>query len=113
MPLTAKERPTISVGDTEVISVNFTDLLDGSELLTGTPTVVEQTSSDLTIATVQVNTNTYTEACSGDTVAVGAAVQCKVSGGTVANSPYRIRVTCSSDATIARTFVRDVLLNWT
>ena len=112
MPLTARERPTISVGDIEVISLNFTDLLDGSELLTGTPTVAEQTTSDLTIASEQVNTNTYVESCSGDTVAVGAAVQFKVSGGTVANSPYRIRVTCSTDATVPRTFVRDILLNW-
>jgi len=102
----------ISVGDTETVAVNFTDHLDSGELLTGTPTVVEVTTSDLTLGSKAVNTATYVESQSGDTVAIGAAVQFSVSGGTAANSPYKIRVTCSTDATPARTFVRDCTLIW-
>ena len=106
------QRHTISVGDTEVVSVNYTDHLDDGDLLTGTVTVAEQTTSDLTIANNAVNTATYVEAQTGDTVAIGAAAQFSVSGGTAANSPYTVRVTCSTDATPARTFVRDALITW-
>ena len=107
------QRHTVSVGETEVVAVNYTDHLDSGELLTGTPTVAEQTTSDLTLANKAVNTATYLEAVSGDTVAIGAAVQFSALGGTAANSPYTIRVTVTTDATPARTFVRDLLLSWT
>ena len=112
MVLALDERHTISVGDTETIAINFTDHLDGSEVLTGTPTVSEQTTSDLTLSSKAVSTATYTEAKTGDTIAIGAAVQFSVAGGTVANSPYTIRVTASTDASPARTFVRDAILSW-
>jgi hypothetical protein len=112
MPIVLPQRPAISVGDTEVVSINYTDHLDSGESLTGTPTVAEVTTTDLTLDDKAVNTATYVEADSGDTVAVGAAVQFSVAGGTAANSPYTIRVTVSTDATPARTFVRDVKLGW-
>jgi len=112
MVLVLPQRPCISVGDTETAAINFTDHLDSGELLTGTPTAVEVTTSDLTIGSVAVNTATYVEAETGDTVAIGAAVQFSVSGGTTANSPYLIRVTVSTDASPARTFVRDAWLEW-
>ena len=112
MPITLPQRPAISVGDTEVVSVNYTDHLDAGESLTGTPTIVEVTTSDLTLGSKVVNTSTYVEARSGDTVAVGAAVQFTVAGGLADTAPYTIRITVSTDATPARTFVRDVLLSW-
>ena len=112
MPITLPQRPAISVGDTEVVSVNYTDHLDAGESLTGTPTVVEVTTTDLTLGSKVVSTSTYVEADSGDTVAVGAAVQFTVAGGLVANSPYTIRITVGTDATPARTFVRDIQLGW-
>lgn len=112
MVLKLQQYHQISVGDTEVISVNYTDHLDSGESLTGTPTVAEVTTTDLTLASKAVNSSTYVEADTGDTVAVGAAVQFTAKGGTAANSPYTIRITVSTDATPARTFVRDVLLSF-
>ena len=106
------QRHIVSVGDTEVVSVNFTDHLDSGESLTGTPTIVEVTTTDLTLANKAVSTATYVESETKDTIAVGAAVQFSVLGGTAANSPYSISVTVSTDATIPRTFVRYVSLTF-
>lgn len=111
MPITLPQRYEISAGDTETVSVNFTDHLDAGELLSGSPTVVEVTTTDLTLGNKAVNSATYVESHTGDTVAIGAAVQFSVSGGT-AYTTYRIRVTVNTDATPARTFVRDLLLCW-
>lgn len=112
MVLKLPQKHVISVGDTEIVSINYTEHLDSGEGLTGTPNCAEQTTSDLTIANTVVSTATYTEADTGDTVAIGSAVQFKVSGGNAANSPYTVRVTCATNATIARTFVRDVELSF-
>lgn len=106
MVLYLPQRPIISVGDTEKVSINFTDHLDSGESLTGTPTVVEVGTTDLTLASKAVNSATYVEAHTGDTVAIGKAVQYTVTGGTVVDSPYTISVTVSTNATPARTFVR-------
>lgn len=97
--------PNLSEGDTEMFAVDCSDLLDGTELLTGTPTAVEQTTSDLTIGNVAVNTATLT--ILGRSVVAGKAVQFSVSGQLQANSPYTVRVTTATDASPARTFVRD------
>ena len=112
MPVTLSPQYQISVNDTEAVSVEFTDHLDSGELLTGTPTVVEVTTSDLTLANKALNTSTYTPsyASPGDAVvATSAAVQFTVTSSTAGT--YRIRITVSTDATPARTFVRDILLD--
>jgi len=83
-------------------SVDFTGKLDSGELLTGTPTVTELTSSDLTISSVAVSTSTLT--INGVSVATGAAVTYSVSGGT-ADTDYTLIVTCGTDATPAQTRV--------
>ena len=93
--------PIISEGDVEMVSIDFTPWLDAGELLTGTPTVAEQTTSDLTIANVAVSTGALT--ILGDTVATGMAVQAKVSGQLLATGSYSLLVTVSTDATVART----------
>ena len=110
MPITLDQQYVISVGDTDVVSINYTDYLDSGELLTGTPTVTEVTTAALTLSNKIVNTSTYTEADSGDTVAVGKAVQFAVTTNTA--GLYRVRVTCTTDATLTRTKVLDVLLEF-
>ena len=107
MVATLPQRPSFSAGDSEVVSIDYQDLLDAGELLTGTPTVVEPTTTGLTLGNKAVNTTELR--ILGRNVAVGEAVQFTVSGQT-ANTLYRIRVTVSTDATTPRTFVRDVLL---
>ena len=81
-------------------SVSFADYLDSGELLTGTPTAAELTSSDLTIASVAVSTTALT--INGVSVDIGEAVTFSVSGGT-ADTDYTIIVSCGTDATPAQT----------
>ncbi len=106
MPVTLQERYTISSGDTEMVSVGYKNL-DSGELLTGTPTIVEVTSTDLTLGNKAVSTAALT--IKGESFATGEAVQFSVSGQS-AGTVYRIRITVGTDATVARTFVRDILL---
>lgn len=104
------QRPTMSVGETEIGAVNYTDHMDSDELLTGTPTVVEDTTTDLTLANKVVNSETYEESDTGDTVAVSKAVTFTVSGGNVANSPYTIVVTVDTDK--GRVLINELVLSF-
>ena len=112
MGLTLEQTYTISVGDTEVIDVDFTPRLRDTESLTGTPTVVEITTSDLTLANKGVNTAEYENTVNGKTVAVGAGVQFSIAGGNAANSPYTIQVTVSTDGTPTRTMTRYLTISF-
>ena len=107
MPITLSQIPTVSVGDTEVGFIDLQDQLDAGELLTGTPTVVEQTTSDLTIANVEVTT--AAETILNRAVAIGKAIQFRVSGFQ-SGVTYRLRCTVTTDTTPSRTLVRDVTL---
>jgi hypothetical protein len=108
MPITLAQIPTISAGDTEVAAVDFTDLLDTGETLTGTPTVVEVTTTALTLANKAISTSSLV--ILDRVVATGHAVQFKVTGQ-VATHTYRIRITATTTSTPARVLVRDVLFN--
>lgn len=104
---TGPERPVLVPGETRNFATSFADELDSGESLTGTPTVEEQTTSDLTIENKAVNTVALT--INGKTVAVGAAVQCKVSGqqaaGSAATGSYTIKITVGTDATPPQTLI--------
>lgn len=108
MPQVAEQRGTMSAGGTRNVAIDFTDELDSGELLTGTPTIVEVTTSDLTLANKVVSTGSLT--ILGNTVATGAAVQFSVAAGSSLLGTYRIRITCGTDATVAQTLVIDYLL---
>jgi len=110
MVLKIPQRHVISVGDTEWVRVNFTDHLDSGEVLSGAPNAAEQTTSTLTITNTALNSATYTEADTGDTVAVNSAVEFKVAGGLTNESPYAVRVTVNTNC--SRVFVRDLELSW-
>jgi hypothetical protein len=111
MAVTLSQRHTLSVGETRVVRVNCTADLDDGASLTGTPTVVEVTTTALTLGDKAVNAATYTDANTGRTVAAGKAVQFTVAGG-VAGTTYRVRVTVGTDSTPAETLVYDLLLSW-
>ena len=103
MTIKARELPRKSPGDTEAGAVNFVNQLRESELLTGTPTVAEQTSSDLTISNAGLNSGSVEIA--GVTAAANQAVTYTVSGG-AAGTLYSVKVTATTDATDARTLNR-------
>ena len=96
----------LSVGDVDVVGINCTDYLDSGELLTGTPTITEITTSDLTFANQAVSTTALT--IDGATVAIGMAIQFKVSGQQ-AGKKYKVKYSCGTDATPARTVVRGLM----
>ena len=100
----ADQLPEFAVGDTRNGAVDFQEQLDTGEVLTGTPTVAEVTSTDLTISNVAVNTAALT--INGETAAIGEAVQFKVTSMTAAS--YTLKVTAATDATPAQTLVRYV-----
>jgi len=99
--VTAPERPELTPRHRSLFAVSFAGQLDEGELLSGTPIVTEQTTSDLTISNVAVNTTVLT--ISNKSVAIGQAVQCFVIGQKVANSPYELSVIATTDSTPAQT----------
>ena len=103
MPIILQQRPMISVGDVEKGAVSFADKLDTGETLTGTPTVTEVSTADLTLGSKAVSTTSLT--ILGETVAAAEAVQFTVSGQK-AGTLYTISVTASTTA--SRTAVRYV-----
>jgi hypothetical protein len=105
MPIKLDQRPVIAVGDTDFAKVDYTDYLDSTELLTGTPLVDEVTTTDLTITSKAINVASV-RILERD-VGIGKAVQFKVSGQKV-NTEYTIRITVSTDG--GRTCVRDAIL---
>lgn len=102
---------TVSAGSTRLVRINCTRDLDSGASLTGTPTIVEVTTTALTLANKKVNTATYVESQTGDTVAIGKALEFTVTGGT-AGSTYTIRATCSTNSTPAETLVYDLALTY-
>lgn len=104
--ITADQMPALAVGDTQAGAVSFAGQLDTSEVLTGTPTITEQTTSDLTITNKVVSTAALT--INGESVAIGEAVTFAVSGQQLTGSPYTIKIVVSTDSSPARTLTRYV-----
>lgn len=104
--VTSHQIPEAVVGETNLDSVSFVNVLDDGESLTGTPTVTEVTTTDLTIANVSINTAALV--INGQSVPIGRAVQFKVSGQLTANSPYKLKITATTDSSPAQTKIRFV-----
>jgi hypothetical protein len=101
---------TISVGDIETVAIDYTDHLDGSEALTGTPSADVSTivgTGALTVTNVALNS--VAKAVLGRDVAINYAVQFAISGQR-AGETYRVRVTAATNGTPSRTIVRDVYI---
>ena len=101
-----RETKVLSAGDVEWFQLDYTDLLDSGESITGTPVVAEQTSSDLTISSEQFNSSATV--INGRSVSAGKAVQFLVSGQLAATERYSLHVTAITDSTPQRTIKRGV-----
>lgn len=99
----APQVPCLAPGSQSNHAVGFQDLPAGV-LLTGTPTVEEQGSSDLTLSNKSINTSD--KVVLGETYPSGTAVLFHRSGG-VAGRDYIIKVSVTTDATPA-----DVIVGW-
>ena len=107
MAVTLEQRPSISEGDVDVVSIDCTNYLDADELLTGTPTVAEVDTDDLSFSNIGVSQSELT--ILRKSVEIGHAVQFKVAGQQ-SGVTYRVRVTFYTDSSPQRTKVVDVLL---
>lgn len=96
-----------TVSEARNVAVDFYNMLDTGELLTGTPTVEEITTSALTLANKAINSTTQN--VNGASRAAGQVVTFKVTGGS-AGVLYKIKITVSTDATPAQTFIRSIAL---
>jgi hypothetical protein len=96
----APQRNLKTASEVRNVAVSLASVLDSGELLTGTPTVTEVTTSALTFSNEGVSTGSLT--INGVSVTTGEAVQFKVTGGT-ANTDYEIQIVCATDATPAQT----------
>ncbi len=103
MTITARETGRKSPADVAAAVADFTPLLRSGELLTGTPTVAEVTSSDLTISNVGLNDSTVS--VNGSDCVANAGIQFLVAGG-LTSTKYVVEMSCGTDATPAQTLVR-------
>lgn len=106
-------------GETRAFTVDFSSRLhtvpfsptgepDGTytaEVLTGTPTVVEQQTSALTIANVALNTVALW--INGRNIPANQGVTFTVAGGTT-RTAYTVRVTVATDGDPAQTLIKDI-----
>jgi hypothetical protein len=106
MTIKAKQVQRKSSGETMQVRISFDELLVDSDVLTGTPTAVEVTTTDLTITTVQINAAAVT--ILGKTIAIANAVTFLCAGGT-AGSTYTIQTTVSTVG--SSIFQREILLS--
>ena len=100
MTAVAPQRPSAVVGAVRWVSISFVGQLDDGELLTGTPVLTEISTSDLTIDNIRINTGAVK--IDGQTVAIGKAVQCRISGYQLGVT-YKLEVEASTNASPAQT----------
>lgn len=91
---------TVSSDAVEVVAIDESFELDSGETLTGTPTVTEIDTNDLTITNNALNASSMT--INGNTAAANCAVLFRISGQK-AGKLYNIKYTVNTTSTPART----------
>lgn len=104
----AIEVPDKAVSEVLNAAVSFSGKLETGEKLVGTPVIVEETSSDLTIDNEAVSVALLN--ISGVDTPIGEAAQFRVSGG-VAGQLYTVNISCTTDATPAQTLLGKITFN--
>jgi len=104
--LVADQHPPVYEGEVRNFAVSFADCLDDGEKLTGTPTVEEQSTSDLTISSIKRNSAAIT--VNEVSVAANEAVQFRASGFLAATGEYTLLITITTDANPAQTIKRKI-----
>lgn len=96
MPDTAPQIRRVHVDESRIVSVDFSGKLDSGELLTGTPTVAEDSTSDFSVTNAQVSTTALT--INGSSVAAGMAVQFQVDAVSGVSGLRVLDITVETDA---------------
>ncbi len=93
--VTCRQQVVVLSGEDRLHGCSFDEDLASGETLSGTPTVTDYNSTgDLTISSVAVNTATFTGP-DKETVAIGKGVQFRVSGATIQRE-YTLKVLCGT-----------------
>jgi len=103
----APQRHSKTESEIRNIALDMRGKLDAGELLTGTPTIEEVDTTDLTLSSKALNTAIIT--VNGLQVPVSQAIQFLVTGGT-AGTTYTIRVTVTTTSTPAQTLIENLHL---
>lgn len=104
MTVTAPQHYEVATGSEGNVAVGFQDLPSGV-LLTGTPTIVEVTTTDLTLTSKTVNVSAVV--IKGESYITGTAVLFHRAGGS-AGVEYTVRITVSTNSSPADVLVKDV-----
>jgi len=96
----------MAVGSTRTAYTSFAGQLNAGELLTGSVTVEEIGTSDLTISGEAVTTAEVD--INGEEVPLGKAVQFSVADAQ-AGVTYKLKITVSTNATPAQTLIGNIL----
>ncbi|PCI54141.1 MAG: hypothetical protein COB36_10645 [Alphaproteobacteria bacterium] len=90
---TAPEVHSLSLNETRNVAVSMVGKLDSGETLTGTPTIAEVDTSDLTLTNKAVSTKKLT--INGEEINASLALQFTVSSSAKGN--YTVNLKCSTD----------------
>jgi len=93
---TAHQQHDILAGESRIISFDCRGVLDAGETLTGTPTVAEVGTADLSFSSESVSTAVLT--INGVSVGMGLAAQCLVNASGAEEGLYTLVITCSTSA---------------
>jgi len=96
MPTQAPQIGQLLIGEVANVAIDCSGFLDSGETITGTVTVEEQSTSDLTISSEQVNGSTIT--INGASVSAGYAVQCRVDTTGASAREYSLMVSVVTSA---------------
>ena len=104
---TAAQKYEKAASETRLVTYSFDKVLEIGEQLTGTPTITEETTTDLTLSNKVVSTAALT--ILEKTVGIGRAVQFLVAGGSAGT--YGIQIIGVSDASPAQTIYQYLKLD--
>jgi len=108
MSHTAYEVPEKTIREALNVAVSFSGKLAVGEKLTGTPTLEENVTSDLTFSSIGISTTVLN--ISGVDVPIGEAVIFHLVGG-VADVSYSVNVFSDTDSTPAQTLFGEITFN--
>ena len=103
----APQRHKVTVGESPNIAIDCQGILETSELISTLTSILEVTTTDLTIDNKAISTAALT--INGVTVAIGKALTCRVAGA-LAGKQYHIQCKFVTNTTPAATRICDIYL---
>lgn len=103
----APERIRVTVGEVPNVAIDCQGLLDSGELISTLTSILEITTTDLTIDNKAISTAALT--INGVTAAIGEALTCRIAG-ILAGKQYHLQCKFVTNSTPAATRICDIYL---